>query len=410
MDLNSGHLTSREEHVYSLLNLDVHQNVFYHSQDTGTSMKIGILGCGIAGSFLAYFLKKRGVDVVCVSERREYPSVGLIQSLMQKFDEDMEMARRTRQIYSQVAHELEIGDWARQVRSYTVVHHDRESILRELVSKWTTVGADVKYADQDEALPFRTYDDEIVLVCKNDLLVRVDKIVSKLWEVLKVKKGRGRIETSGGKPRIVVGNESYEVDIVVIACGAWTRKILQELGVEKPPFVPYKCQAGVFALSTTDDMYILYDYVNRIYVRPAPHLVTGLISRITGTKIMIAGNGNTPPMDPDNNEENVEPWFRDEIEPKLRRRYDKVHYLMGHAGFCDVTPDSKPAIGKVKDWLYVISGFNGYGAEVGPAVAEILSKLVLSERLTELEKRYLIDRFKSVSMRYEIPQVEAHEL
>lgn len=372
-------------------------------------MKIGILGCGIAGSFLAYFLKRRGADVVCVSERREYPSVGLIQSLMQKFEEDIEMARRTRQLYAETARELEIDDWCREVRSYTVVHQDREKILRELASRWSSAGAVVRFLGENENLPFRIYENEIVLICENDLLVRIDKIVSELWKILNVRKARGYIKLSNGKPRIVAGNEVYDVDIVVVACGAWTRKVLQSIGIENIPFIPYKCQAGVFALSTSDDMYILYDYVNRIYVRPAPHVVTGIISKLSGTKIMIAGNGNTPPMDPDESD-SVEPWFRNDVEPKLRKRYDKVHYIMGHAGFCDVTPDSKPAIGKVREWLYVISGFDGYGAEVGPAVAEALSKLILGEKLTELESRYLIDRFSGRALKLEVPQVEAHEL
>ncbi len=380
---------------------------------TAPIMKIGIVGCGIAGSFVAYFLKNMGLDVVCLSEKRTYPTVGLIQSLMQKFPEDIEMARRTREIYIKVSKEFEIENALRFVRSYTVILKERENILNNLIPMWRSVGAEVKKIEdlKNNEVPFRVYDNEIVAECTNDVLVRIDKIVDSLWKLLNVRKVKVvAIKEENDNVKIITEKgDSVTVDKVVIACGAWTRKLLLNMGLRQVPYVPYKCQAGLFALSTSDDMYILYDYVNKIYVRPAPHIAIDVISKVTGLKIMIAGNGNTPPIDPDLEDEDVEDWFRTEIEPKLKRRFEKVRYIMGHAGFCDVTPDSKPAIGKLQTRVFIISGFDGYGAEVGPAVAQALAKLVVEKKLDSTEERYLLTRFGS-GFEEKIPEVEAHEL
>jgi len=123
--------------------------------------------------------------------------------------------------------------------------------------------------------------------------------------------------------------------------------------------------------------------------------------------LMVAGNGNTPPMDPED-KARVEPWFANDIIPKLLKRFDKARFIKGSAGFCDTSPDSRPIIGVFNNVL-IVSGFDGYGAEIGPAVAEIACKIILKEPLNDLEKSFLVDRF-SGEVTLSLPQVEAHEL
>ncbi|NPB00207.1 MAG: FAD-binding oxidoreductase [Crenarchaeota archaeon] len=370
-------------------------------------MKICVIGCGIAGSFLSFFLKMRGVDVLALSRVKKYPSIGLIQSLMQKHQADIYAAKRSREIYVEISRMFNIDNAISYVKSYTVIPKSKEEFVDKLVEEWKRNGADVRKLSEDDLreIPFKYYEDEVLYLCNNDAIVRIDLIVERLWKEVGVRRCNVSLAMKNGKIRLYVNNKEVDnnFDMVVVCCGAWTRKVLQNINI-RIPLISYKCQAGVFALSTRESDYILYDYVNKIYVRPC-----GKLSRasLRGERLMVAGNGNTPPMDPEEKAK-VEPWFADDIIPKLLRRYEKARFVKGSAGFCDTTPDSRPIIGLIGNVL-VVSGFDGYGAEIGPAVAEIACKIILGEPLDELEKTFLLDRF-SEETPLRLPHVEAHEL
>ncbi|NPA69391.1 MAG: FAD-binding oxidoreductase [Crenarchaeota archaeon] len=370
-------------------------------------MKICVIGCGIVGTFLSFFLKKRGVDVTALSRARKYPSIGLIQSIMQKHDADIYAARRSREIYIEVSKMFNIDDAVKYVKSYTIIPRSKEDFVDKLVEKWRENNVRVRKLEKDELrdLPFKYYDNEIIYLCDNDTIVRIDKIIEKLWREIGVEKCTVTLVKENDKLKILANGREInnKFDIIAICCGAWTRKILSSIGINIP-LIPYKCQAGLFALSTRESDYILYDYVNKIYVRPCGKLSR---ARLRGERLMVAGNGNTPPMDPED-KARVEPWFANDIIPKLLKRFDKARFIKGSAGFCDTSPDSRPIIGVFNNVL-IVSGFDGYGAEIGPAVAEIACKIILKEPLNDLEKSFLVDRF-SGEVTLSLPQVEAHEL
>ncbi|NPA23735.1 MAG: FAD-binding oxidoreductase [Crenarchaeota archaeon] len=371
-------------------------------------MRVCVVGCGVVGSFLSLFLKERGVDVTAISRRRRYPRIGLIQSIMQKHPADIYAARRTRELYLEISRRYNIDDVLTYVRSYTVVRKEKEEHVDKLVEQWKKNGVSIEKLERDslKEIPFKHYEDEIIYLCTNDTIVRIDKLIDKIWNIVNVKKHNVEIKGSIENVKIYVDGRELKkkFDKIVICCGSWTRSLLRKVGITLP-LLPYKCQAGLFALSTRDSNYILYDYVNKTYVRPCGELSKLRIGR---EKLMVAGNGNTPPMEPEEKAE-VEPWFADEIIPKLRRRFEKVRYLKGSAGFCDTTPDARPIIASFGS-LIAVSGFDGYGAEIGPAVAEIACKVILDEPLNELERSFLVDRFGTGVEASSLPEVEAHEL
>jgi len=45
-----------------------------------------VIGGGIAGSFISHFLQETGVDVLMISEKTSYPPIGLIHSMLLRFD------------------------------------------------------------------------------------------------------------------------------------------------------------------------------------------------------------------------------------------------------------------------------------------------------------------------------------
>jgi len=371
-------------------------------------MNICVIGCGIVGTFIAWLLKSSGFKVRTFSLRRKYPKIGLIQSLMQKYDEDILLAKSTRELYAKVIKEFNLENCIKIVKSYTVLLKDHEYKIVNLIEKWRGVGADVYRLDNYQDIDFKVYDNEVVYVCNNDIIVRIDKIVYSLWRDIDVKLCEAKIKIEDlNNVKVITRNESItDFDYVIVTCGAWTRRLLFDNNI-KIPLIPYKCQAGIFLISSNSMNYILYDYVNRIYVRPCGYLSK---LKIGNMRFAVCGNGNTPPQEP-TNKAKVESWFKHDILPRLSRRYRYAKYIIGSAGYCDTSPDSRPIVaflGKV----IVISGFDGYGAEIGPGLADEVIKYLTTGKISNILKTYLVDRFGSRSDvgLDKLPEVEAHEL
>ncbi len=375
-------------------------------------MKVIVVGCGVVGSFVGWFLKKAGVNVICVSLRKKFPHVSLIQSVMQKFREDIEMAYRSRLIYENITRELCLHNCIKRVKSYTIISSERLDIVKNLIDVWRSYDITIRFlTSQDiKELPFRVYDGEVVFEGYPDYLVRIDRIIHSLWKELGVIESKAKVSMHNGKIKVILEyGEIIEGDIAVISCGAYTRSLLKDLNINIP-LIPYKCQAGLFIVSSDRSDYILYDYVNRIYVRPADHPVVSLVNKITlKTKLMICGNGNSPPIEPDEAERKVDYYFRKDMSAKLKKRFTGAQYLLGKADFCDTTPDSKPLVAKIGN-LIIVSGFNGYGVEIGPAIAKLVAKLITGKKLDDYEQRYLVSRFTGFVRTDRLPETEAHEL
>ncbi|WP_054857749.1 hypothetical protein [Vulcanisaeta sp. JCM 16159] len=67
-------------------------------------------------------------------------------------------------------------------------------------------------------------------------------------------------------------------------------------------------------------------------------------------------------------------------------------------------------IGTINDGLLLIGGFNGYGAEVGPALALAVTNYVLDGSWPDYARPYLIDRFGGNWPSTWDIDTEAHEL
>jgi len=375
-------------------------------------MKVIVVGCGVVGSFIAWFLREHGIDVICVSRRKKLPHVSLIQSVMQKFREDIEMAYRSRLIYEEISKKLDINNCIKRIKSYTIVTYSRIDEVKKLVDIWRSYGISIRFLDHHDCreMPFKVYDNEVVFEGYPDYLIRVREILERLWRELKVVESTAKLHLKDDKVSVLLeSGESLNGDLIVVACGAYTKSVLRNIGI-KVPLIPYKCQAGLFLLKSKISSFILYDYVNRIYVRPADHTLIDIANSVNPMlKFMIAGDGNTPPLEPDESERKVEPYFKQDMLLRLRRRFSIARYVMGKADFCDTTPDSKPLILKINN-IVVVSGFNGYGVEIGPAVAKAAVKLILNEKLDDYESRYLASRFSGDERTDKLPEVEAHEL
>ena len=376
-------------------------------------MKICVLGIGVIGSILLYELNKLGFNVIGISLRKKIPHIGLIQSILQKFPEDVEMAYRSRMYYKELEKELGIS-LIKDVHSITIIHRDKYENLKNVVQNWLRYNVNTTELSYRDIKFMNTNENEIYLYSTNgDVLIYIHKFVNFIWRNYKIlqRKILG-VKEIGNKYRIVCDKGYVDCDCVIFTLGAWNRKFLSNF-VDNPPLISYKCQAGLFIINNTlPNNLIIYDYVNKIYVRPCLEKIVSILNRIlrlSNKCITISGNGNTPPIDPDSYSRKIESWFVNEMIIKLSKRFNKVHYLLGKADFCEISPDLKPIFGKIVNNVYVIGGFNGYGVEIGPGIVKSFIKYFQNQKLDEIERKYLLtkNRFKKIQFN---TSVEAHEL
>jgi len=128
----------------------------------------------------------------------------------------------------------------------------------------------------------------------------------------------------------------------------------------------------VQALVATADLAepMCYDATGGFYLRPH---AAGLL----------AGDGTEDrEADPDAYERDADPAFADGLLERVSYRVPSIadgdHGLeRAWAGLCTATPDRDPLVGRIRDGLYVATGFQGHGFMRAPAIGERLAEEIL---------------------------------
>jgi len=176
------------------------------------------------------------------------------------------------------------------------------------------------------------------------------------------------VDVRTGPARVVrPDGEVHEVDAVLVAAGARTKELLADAGI--PLAVkPYRVQALVANADLAEPM--CYDATGGFYMRPH---AAGLL----------AGDGTEDrEADPDAYERDADPAFADGLLERVSYRVPSIadgdHGLeRAWAGLCTATPDRDPLVGRIRDGLYVATGFQGHGFMRAPAIGERLAEEIL---------------------------------
>lgn len=306
-------------------------------------MKAVVVGGGIAGVFTAYFLRQAGFEVVGVGGEVAYPLVSLVLTLSMPNREDVELAGRSLEIYRRFV----------QPREITSV---------DILPRWvdlSRLATPHRVADSVEGI--RLEEGEMAVITR-DYLIPVRKVVKMLREELGFLDSYALLKVEDGRAYVVADGRRLEGDVVVLAAGYRNSILAREAGISLP-LAPYECYAVVYIASRKIWRYSVGDYVLGWYGRPlAPPLYAA------GDGCGRYGQG--PP-----------PNYVQRITNLIRRRVRGVVPLYLKTGYCEVAPHGGPLYGRHPEVqnLYVIGGFNGYGAMVGPALAERLADLIAGQ-------------------------------
>jgi sarcosine oxidase subunit beta len=165
--------------------------------------------------------------------------------------------------------------------------------------------------------------------------------------------------------------ELLEADAVVLAAGAWSKKLAAAVGLDLPLEIPRE-QDVIFECGTTI-RHAISSQVDRIYMRP------------DGAGRLLAGRGYPKDyelVDPDAYDETVDAAFEADVLARVKKRLPAVNGLRrvdGRVGLYEVTPDWHPILGAVDgyDGLFLATGGSGHCFKLGPAIGELVAGAVL---------------------------------
>ena len=178
------------------------------------------------------------------------------------------------------------------------------------------------------------------------------------------------VEVRTDPPRVVPeGGDAREVDAVLVAAGAHTKRVLDAADVPIA-MKPYRVQALVASVDGAAlEEPTCYDSTGAFYVRPHPDGI-------------LAGDGTEEiEADPDAYDRDADPDFADDLLERASHRYPGVEFELERAwaGLCTATPDRDPLVGELADGLYVATGFQGHGFMRAPAIGERIAAEILGD-------------------------------
>ncbi|MFP4896452.1 NAD(P)/FAD-dependent oxidoreductase [Paraburkholderia sp. EG304] len=173
--------------------------------------------------------------------------------------------------------------------------------------------------------------------------------------------------------------ETYACDVVVNAAGAWSRKVAQMIGIDLPVYARRRSIFNVTSPARLERCPLLID-PSGVYFRPEGN------SYICGTSPSADNDPDDLPLD-----EVDHALFDDVIWPTLANRVPQFEALRVQncwSGYYEYNVlDQNAIIGHHPDVDNCIfaNGFSGHGLQQGPATGRGISELILHGRYTTLD-------------------------
>lgn len=346
-----------------------------------------ILGAGIAGCALAHHLAERGVGPVVVYDPKT-PAAGAsgraagVVTEQLWFRWDVEVTRESHEEYRTLAKRWDPSAYVRNGFVRWTRQEQIAPLVREAVDRLKGWGVNVEEVGPStlgELLPAGRFDDvRMAILSRHDACVTPSAITTIYAEVARhagttfeLGVPYRSVRREPGRWVLDLGGRVLAARRLVVAAGAWSKRLLGELG-HPLPLAPYRTQAALLRPSppATGPFPTAHDLDTDVYLRPESN------GRILG------GDGTEKgEADPERFVPGGDAAFLAHLAESLGDRFPRwadSEVVSAWAGVCTATPDRRPLIGPVPgaDGLYCITGFNGFGVMRAGAAARRLADLL----------------------------------
>ena len=354
-----------------------------------------IIGGGVMGCTLLYYLAQRGVGRPLLLERSVLGSgsTGRSQAICRMHYSNpitASMAWNSLQVYANFGDQVG-GESGFVKTGYLVVVEDIDRPSLELnISMQQELGINVGLISPDElrelAPMIATFQGE-GLAWEPDSGYANPYLVTTSYaararelgaEIITRAAGTG-IEISGGRVRAVLTDQGkVETPLAVVAAGPWANNLMDGVGVQFP-LIPVRHQVALATRppGTLPEHPIVGDIAQSFSFRPESPTLT------------MVGFGEDE-AELDNYDEGIDQADAADAMTRLIRRMpgmEQSYYRGGWSGLFTTTPDWHPILDRVPgvEGLFCMVGFSGHGFKLAPAIGQAMSELVLDGQASSID-------------------------
>ena len=338
-----------------------------------------VAGAGAIGASIAYHLALRGADGVVLADIGEIAGGATGKAMggvRQQFttEEEVRLAQASVRFFEELGEPLfeQVGYLFLATSEPGAAELERR---RELQA---ALGVPVESVDPSLVAGLRVDDVLGATICRRDGIADPVGVTHALVR---------RAAALGVDVRERTDALALDAEVLVLACGAWSREVGVARGVDLPvrPLVRQLADVGpVDGLSRDLPMTI---EENGFHFRR----VGDDALRLAMTEPELRWEGPADVRD-----DLVKDWRR-----RLEHRYPAatgVPLRRAWAGFYDMTPDAHPIIGHVGEGVYAACGFSGHGFMQAPAVGDAVAAEVLGEEPPFDLSPYRLERFEGTAV------------
>jgi len=372
-----------------------------------------VIGGGVIGSSIAYYLSKRRIHVVLV-ERGPIGSGtssacdGLIFLQSKKPGSHLKLAMESRRLYETLSEELDSDIEYRSSGGMVVIENEMElQAMRRLVKEQKEAGLDVSLIEKSLASEMEpcvsqdiiaaTYsprDSQVNPICLVRAFIKAAlRLGAKVFprtEVMGIRStphGVGSVRTSGGE---------IETSVIVNAAGVYAPRIGKMAGIDIP-IIPRR---GQLLLTEPVQPLINRCLISATYIAAKYNPEIAIHGKIAlsieqtkkgnfllGSTREFAGYDRGTSL----NGTRAIAAYAAKILPLLR----KLHAIRSFAGLRPYTPDGLPILGKVGDreGLILAAGHEGDGIALSPVTGQLTAQLISEGRTGFDLADYRLERF-----------------
>jgi glycine/D-amino acid oxidase-like deaminating enzyme len=358
-------------------------------------VRVVVVGGGLIGLSIARALTARGVGEVLVLERSSLVSGGTGKSsgivrAHYGVPSIAAMALRSLPVFEELG--AEVG--FRQVGYAVLVGEENVAPLAVNTAMHQALGIEVELIGTDELQALwpmlnvedvaqASYEARGGFADATQLALHFGRVARDGGARIRQNAPVARIVTTGERVTGVEleGGEVVDADVVVVASGWWSAKLLADLGIDLP-IEAYRSELLIVdAGEPLPDLPVISDLVSLQYCR------------VEGAGQFLVGNSDHADfrekfVDPDDYSNIAAPESVERYAEKVLHRFPGFpdpSVTSTYAGVYDVPPDWNPVIAPVGgvQGLVVAAGFAGHGFKISPAVGDLVADLVLEGDSTD---------------------------
>lgn len=352
-----------------------------------------VIGAGIVGASLAFHLVRAGARVILLDRGAICAGMsarsGALLRMHYTFAPEAELAWKSLPYFANWR-DIVGGGVCGFVRTgfAVVVGHKNADKLRLNVAMMRRLGIETRLCEPGELKDIdpAINTDDVALAAYEPLSGYADPVATtRSFAEAAVQRGAtlmlhtsvARMDVRSGCAAGVhtTSRQTLDAGAVCVVAGPWTDHLLDPLGV-RIGIKTERAQVAFFRRDPATRHLACIDTIAGSYLRPH------------GEALTLAGLGEwrrESEPDPDHFREANDADFVEEVGRRLGHRIIPLRgapYAHGHAGIYDVSPDSRPVLGRVPgtDRLFVAAGFSGTGFKIAPAVGAAMAELILTGR------------------------------